>query len=92
MSTLIVLWCLYNEKGCAQVKRFVGFSVKLSKQSIITVTSQPNVYWKHMGMIFQRCFLPDQLMKQDNMNMNQSTLGLELHKHVLKPFCLCLSI
>lgn len=67
MSTLIVLWCLYNEKGCAQVKRFVGFSVKISKQSIITVTSQPNVYWKHMGMIFQRCFLPDQLMKQDNL-------------------------
>ena len=67
MSTLIVLWCLYDEKVCARAKRFVGFSMKTSKQSIITVTLRPNVYWRHMGMVFRRSFLSGQLMKQDSL-------------------------
>lgn len=66
MSTLIVLWCLHDEKVCTRAKRFVGFSMKTSKQSIITVTLRPSAYWKHMGMVFHR-FLWGQLMKHDNL-------------------------
>ena len=36
MRTLTVLWCMYELNVCALARRFVGFTQKTSKQSIMT--------------------------------------------------------
>ena len=50
IKTLMVLWCLQELNVCALASKFVGFSIKISKQSIITVVLVPKLNWKHCGI------------------------------------------
>ena len=51
VKTFKVLWCLYLEKVCALARRFVGRSIKTSKQSMISVVLRPNESKNHLGMV-----------------------------------------
>ena len=66
MRTLTVLWCLYELNVCALARRFVGFTQKTSKQSIMMAVLFPNENLKHWGMVFQSSSLSGHLISGDN--------------------------
>ena len=50
IKTLMAIWCWQELNVCALANKFVGFSIKISKQSIITVILVPKLNWKHCGI------------------------------------------
>ena len=67
ISTLIVLWCLYELNVWARASKLLGRSIKTSKQSIITIIFFPNEYWKQRRVVAHKASLSGHKIRGDGL-------------------------